>query len=245
MNADAFKYTSEPYYQENIFNLLGYAQSEIQKKRLKDKFSRADILEKHKAKKGKAGSKTKLELEDYLRNDLVQNYLTIYKTKFNLDHFHFIAGADEINDGVTTGSLDIKVIFPNKSLLSGEEYLAIECKRINKLLKKKKYYINDGVNRFITRQYYPEANTKVAWMLSFMECDKDSQRQNPIDIIQDFNKLLQDTYKKNVIDNIGDKEIGLNIDPTVNVFNSLIRRNDSTELIVYHIFLDYYDLIED
>ncbi|AXT49677.1 hypothetical protein D1818_02135 [Aquimarina sp. BL5] len=244
MNADCFTYTSEPYYQENIFNLLGYAQSEIKKIRSKTKFSRADILAKHIVKKGKAGSKTKLELEDYLRNDLVQNYLTIYKTKFNLDHLYFIPGADEINDGVTTGSLDIKVIFPNKSLLSGEEYLAIECKRINKLLDKKRYYIDEGVNRFITRQYYPEADTKVAFMLSFMECEKDSQKQYPIDIVKDFNTLLQEAYEKNVIDNIGEKDLNMDIDPTLEVFNSLIKRIDSTELIVYHVFLDYYDIID-
>jgi len=244
MNADCFTYTDEPYYQENMFNLLGFAQSEIKKTRSKEKFSRAEILAKHKSKKGKAGSKTKLELEDYLRNDLVQNYLTIYKTKFNLDHLYFIPGADEINDGVTTGSLDIKVIFPNKSLLSGEEYLAIECKRINKLLDKKRYYIDEGVNRFITRQYYPEADTKVAWMLSFMECEKDSQKQDPIDIIKDFNNLLQEAYKKNIVDNIGEKIVDIKIDPTLEVFNSLIKRNDSTELIVYHVFLDYYDIID-
>jgi len=244
MNADCFTYTNEPYYQEKMFDLLSYAQSEIKKERSINKFSRSDILSKHKNKKGKSGSKTKLELEDYLRNDLVQNYLTIYKTRFNLDHLYFIPGADEIDDGVTTGSLDIKVIFPNKSLLSDEEYLAIECKRINKLLNKKRYYIDEGVNRFITRQYYPEANTKVAWMLSFMECEKDSQKQSPIEIIKDFNKLLHQTYKKNIIDDIGENQMNVKINPSLEVFNSLIKRNDSTEIIIYHIFLDYYDIID-
>lgn len=196
MNADNFAYSKEPYYQERIFNLVGFSQKEIKSKRSTEKFSRKAILDKHRAKKGKPGSKTKLELEDFLRNDLIQNYLKIYKTKFNLSHFYFEPGVDEINDGVSTGSLDIKVIFPNKSLESGEEYLAIECKRINKLLKKKRYYLDDGLKRFITRQYYPQSDNKVAWMLSFMECEKDSQRQNPKEIISHFNELLKASYKE-------------------------------------------------
>jgi hypothetical protein len=243
MNADNFTYSKEPYYQERIFNLVGFSQKEIKSKRSTEKFSRKAILDKHRAKKGKPGSKTKLELEDFLRNDLIQNYLKIYKTKFNLSHFYFEPGVDEIDDGVSTGSLDIKVIFPNKSLESGEEYLAIECKRINKLLKKKRYYLDDGLKRFITRQYYPQSDNKVAWMLSFMECEKDSQRQNPKEIISHFNELLKASYKKNIVKEIG-KEVNLNIDPTLEVFNSVIERNDKTELIVYHVFLDYYDLIE-
>lgn len=243
MNADNFTYSKEPYYQERIFNLVGFSQKEIKSKRSIEKFSRKAILTKHRAKKGKPGSKTKLELEDFLRNDLIQNYLTIYKTKFNLSHFYFEPGVDEIDDGVSTGSLDIKVIFPNKSLESGEEYLAIECKRINKLLKKKRYYLDDGLKRFITRQYYPQSDNKVAWMLSFMECEKDSQRQNPNEIISHFNELLKASYKKHIVKEIG-KEVNLNIDPTLDVFNSIIERNDKTYLIVYHVFLDYYNLID-
>ena len=76
-----------------------------------------------------------------------------------------------------------------------------------------------------------------------MECEKDSQRQNPKEIISHFNELLNASYKKHIIKEIGE-EVILNIDPTLDVFNSVIKRNDKTELIVYHVFLDYYDLIE-
>lgn len=243
MNADIFTYSREPYYQEKIFNLVGFSQKEIRSRRQRDKFSRKQILDKHRSKKGTPGSKSKLELEDFLRNDLVQNYLRIYKTRFNLSHFYFEPGVDEIDEGVSTGSLDIKVIFPNKSLTSGEEYLAIECKRINKLLAKKKYYLDDGLKRFITRQYYPHADNKVAWMLSFMECEKESQRESPTEIINHFNELLRESYRNHVVKEIGEESIDLDIDPTLQVFNSIIERNDKTELIVYHVFLDYYDLI--
>lgn len=244
MNADCFTYSQEPYYQERIFNLFGFAHSELKKAKEIKKYSRKDILEKHQKHKGKSGSKTKLELEDFLRNDLVENYLTIFKSKHNLNNFHFVSGTDEINEGVTTGSLDIKVIFPSSAFFSGEEYLAIECKRINKLLAKKKYYIDQGLNRFLTRQYYPHSKNKVAWMLSFMECEKDSQREQPEDIILSFNQLLYDTYQTNTINKIGEKAIELDIDPNLVVFNSLFRRIDRSELIIYHVFLDYYDLIE-
>jgi hypothetical protein len=245
MNADIFTYSNEPYYQENIFNLFGFSHSKLKEEKSIDKYSRKAILEKHKKLKGKSGKKTKLELEDYLRNDLVKRYLTIYKDKFDLKYFHFEAGSDEIDAGVTTGNLDIKVIFPTEAMLGNEEYLAIECKRINKLLSKKRYYIDHGLNRFITRQYYPETNSKVAWMLSFMEAEKSSQIEHSVDIVNSFNKLLEEDYNDSTIHRIGEKSISIDIDPTLDVYDSLIKRNDNSELTVYHIFLDYYELIED
>ena len=33
-------------------------------------------------------------------------------------------------------------------------------------MDKKRYYIHNGVNRFITRQYYPETKSKVAYASS-------------------------------------------------------------------------------
>nr|BFF38207.1 hypothetical protein BACY1_00120 [Tenacibaculum mesophilum] len=178
MNADCFVYSQEPYYQTKIFSLLDYSYSELKKEKEKNKYSRQEILKKHVEFKGKEGAKTKLELEDYLRNDLLKNYININKSKFELDYFYFVPGVDEIKDGVTIGSLDIKVLLPTNNSLSDDEYFAIECKRINKLAKTKNYYIDHGVERFLSRKYYPETNSKVAIMLSFMECEKPSQEEN-------------------------------------------------------------------
>ena len=183
MNADSFIYSEEPYYQTKLFSLVGHSYSELKKEKYKDKYSRKEILNKHIQFKGNKGAKTKLELEDYLRNDLLKNYINNNKSKFNLEYFHFEPGVDEIKDGVTIGSLDIKVLLPTNNSLSGDEYFAIECKRINKLARTKNYYIDHGINRFLTRQYYPESNSKIAFMLSFMECEKQSHREDSNSII--------------------------------------------------------------
>jgi hypothetical protein len=246
MNADAFAYSSEPYYQTKIFSLLGHSYSELKKEKEISKYSRKDILSKHTQFKGKKGAKTKLELEDYLRNDLLNNYINNFKSKFDLDYFHFEPGVDEIKENVTIGSLDIKISLPTNASLSDDNYFAIECKRINKLAKTKSYYIDHGVERFLSRKYYPECNSKIAIMLSFMECEKSTQKENPSSIILSFNELLIKKYKNNILHNVGELDLDFNIEKKYNVdiYNSHFKRNDGTEIQIYHIFLDYYDLIE-
>ncbi|WP_282031042.1 hypothetical protein [Winogradskyella eximia] len=244
MNADCFTYSSEPYYYTNIFNLIGYSFTELKKEKEVNKYSRKEILEKHIKFKGKSGSKTKLELEDYLRNDLLKNYVDKFRSKFDLEYFHFIGGVDEIYDGVTIGSLDIKVLFPTDNLLLNEEYLAIECKRINKLKKKKRYYIDHGVNRFLTRQYYPESESKIAVMISFMECEEKKHLEDSNSIVSSFNKLLKESYKNNILLEIGEVNIDLDIVTDLDIYNSYFKRIDDSELQIYHVFLDYYNLIE-
>ena len=165
MNADSFIYANEPYYQTKLFGLLGYSYLKLKESKEKLKYSRSEILSKHIEFKGKKGAKTKLELEDYLRNDLLRNYVEHNKSKFNLDYFHFVPGVDEIKDGVTIGSLDIKVLLPTNHSLHNDDYFIIECKRINKLAKTKNYYIDHGIKRFLSRRYYPESDTKIAIML--------------------------------------------------------------------------------
>lgn len=247
MNADCFVYSQEPYYQTKIFNLLGYSYSELKKEKGANKYSRQKIREKHVRFKGKKGAKTKLELEDYLRNDLLKNYIDNNKSKFELEYFHFVPGADEVKEGVTIGSLDIKVLLPTNNSLSDNEYFAIECKRVNKLAKTKSYYIDHGVKRFLSRQYYPETNSKVAMMLSFMECEKPTQKEDSKSIVVSFNDLLNKNYKSNILHCIGDKELDVKIDQKYNIdiYNSYFKRNDGSDIQIYHIFLDYYDLIKE
>ncbi|ALJ04135.1 hypothetical protein APS56_02750 [Pseudalgibacter alginicilyticus] len=246
MNADSFIYSEEPYYQTKLFNLVGYSYSELKKEKKTSKYSRKEILKKHVQFKGNKGAKTKLELEDYLRNDFLKNYINNNKSKFNLDYFYFEPGVDEIKDGVTIGSLDIKVLLPTNKSLTGDEYFAIECKRINKLAKTKKYYIDHGVNRFLTRQYYPESNSKIAFMLSFMECEKPSHREDSNSIVMSFNELLDQNYQKSILCSIGDVDLDVNIDKKyeIDIYNSYFRRDDGSSIQIYHIFLDYYDIID-
>jgi len=244
MNADCFTHTSEPYYMNQIFNLFGYSYQELRKDKLKNKYSRKKLQEKFNKIKGKGGKKANLELEDYLRNDLLSNYVELNKVKFELNYFHFVAGADEINENITIGFLDIKVLLPTGSYMEDGEYFAIECKRLNKLKGTHNYYVNHGVNRFIERQYYPETSTNMAWMLSFMECEEERHIEDSVNIVKSFNSIMNLKYKENVLHEIGKIPHNLSLDYTVDIYDSTIIRKDKTELQIYHVFLDYYELIE-
>ncbi|MCY4562034.1 MAG: hypothetical protein OXC03_07015 [Flavobacteriaceae bacterium] len=195
MNADIFKDSKEPDILKCLFDLLGSSYLELYKEKKNSPYSRKSILEKQKKLKGKDGAKTKLELEDYLRNDLVVKYLEVYKHRFEIiKYFHFVLGADEIKDGVSIGRLDIKVVLPSDSMLANQVYIAIECKRINKLGPTKKRYIENGMSRFINRQYYPEIDSKAAWMLSFMESEKKEHIQSSEKIVSSLNELLEELF---------------------------------------------------
>jgi hypothetical protein len=105
-----------------------------------------------------------VELEDFLRNDLVTNYIEPHRQLFGLKYYQFHSGAEEFSNNIKTGILDIKVCSP---LLNGDTYFIFECKRLNKKLIDS--YIKQGVARFIQGQYYPNSNTSVAGMISFLE----------------------------------------------------------------------------
>ena len=221
MNADTFTYSKEPYYQKSLFDLIGFSHSKLCEEKKNSPYSRKSILEKQKKLKGKRDTKTKLELEDYLRNDLVVKYLEVYKHRFMIiKDFHFVLGADEIKDGVSIGRLDIKVVLPSDSMLANQVYTAIECKRINKLGPTKKRYIENGMSRFINRQYYPEIDSKTAWMLSFMESEKKEYIQSSEKIVSSLNELLEDLFSTSIIHKIGERTINIEIDYDLDVYDS-------------------------
>ena len=97
------------------------------------------------------------------------------------------------------------------------------------------------MSRFIDRKYYPEIDSKTAWMLSFMESEKKEYIQSSDKIVSSLNELLEDLFSTSIIHKIGDRTINIEIDYDLDVYDSMIRRNDDTELTMYHIFLDYYD----
>lgn len=169
-----------------------------------------------------------------------------YRAKCNLESFYFERGVDVTKDDFSIGNLDIKVIFPNNNGgFANGKYLAIECKRINKSSHGKREYVKNGLPRFICRKYYPETDYNIAWMLSFMESAKKEHIESSAEIVPSINKIFLDLYPKNIIHKIGEKSLRIDVNPNLDVYDSLIIRNDDTELTVYHIFLDYYDLIKD
>jgi len=245
MNALNYSPSKEPFYLKGILNLLSYSYSQMALEKSIKKYSRSELLLQHTELKGKKGKNTKLELEDYLRNDLVRCYVQKHQEKFSeLKYLHFVPGVDEIVNNITIGSLDLKVLFPTSGYSISGNYLAVEFKRINKSASKKNYYIDEGVKRFIDRKYYPEVNSATAAIVGFMEAEKESHVECIDDLVSKLNLILNKKYNSNVIRELILIKDDLDNHNGVEIFNSRIKRVDNTELEVIHIFLDYYNLIE-
>ena len=72
MNANIFKYNDDAYYLKQILGLFCYSYNKLKIDKLSSPYSRKSIHTEIIKIKGK---KAKLELEDYLRNDLIKSYV--------------------------------------------------------------------------------------------------------------------------------------------------------------------------
>lgn len=239
MNASIFKYNDDAYYLKQILGLFCHSYNELKLDKLSTPYSRKSIHDQIKKIKGE---KAKLELEDYLRNDLVHSYVNKDKKIFNIENYKFLTGIEETIDFVSTGNLDIKVLLPTSSFVNEEPYIIFECKRINKLKAKKDYYISGGIERFTNRQYYPIHHAKVGIMLAFAEMEILSQKE-------DFNLIkesLNSQIKKKTYNVKELTDCNLRYNNTIsgaNIYDSVFKRIDNTDIILIHLFLDYYDII--
>lgn len=239
MNASVFKYNDDAYYLKQILGLFCNSYNELKTDKLSNPYSRESI---HKQIIKIKGKKAKLELEDYLRNDLVHSYVNKGKKAFNIENYKFLTGIEETNEFVSTGNLDIKVLLPTSSFVNEEPYLIFECKRINKLKAKKDYYITGGIERFTNRQYYPTHNAKVGIMLAFAEMEKSSHKEDFNLIIESLNNLIK-TKAYNVKELVNCDFKYNNIISGANLFDSVFKRIDDTNIILIHLILDYYEII--
>ncbi len=163
---------------ENCLNAIVYGFKLVEKSKV---YSRKGIL--NEASQVRSKPTKIIELEDYLRNDLVKNFISPNLDKFNLRNYLFIPGAEESSGNVRTGILDIKVCSPS---FNGDVYFIFECKRFNKSLLKG--YLNDGIKRFTTSKYYPDTPVALAGMISFLESQ---DVKNKIDIEDCFQILSE------------------------------------------------------
>ena len=233
MDASIFMHNNDDYYVKQITNCLCYSYSKI-----KEKYNRKAIHKEFQSLKGK---EAKLELEDYLRNDLIIKYVNKYKKEYNLSNIEFLLGIEEINKDnlISTGILDIKVLLPIGNTLQTDNYIIIECKRINNTKSKIDYYINEGINRFIDRKYYINKSNYdgTSIILAFMEHNINNYSKHSIEsIINSLNKRLQNRFS------LINKEFNNRITGS-NIYNSNFERIDKTNIRIVHIFLNYYDHI--
>lgn len=185
------------------------------------------------------------EVEDFLCTDLIINYVKPNLNLFGLENLIVNVGVRETKMNVTVGHLDIKFQVPS---LSSEDYYAFEAKRLDKNKTKRKYYINGGIARFTKRIYYPETNTIVAGMIGFVEIENMSGRVALDQIKDGVNELIGTSTDINTTQTLM---------PLIIEKNSLLeeehckylylskhtRDDDKKELKIYHVFLDYYDVL--
>lgn len=224
---------------DSCINAIVHGYSVLEKEQIYSRKEIKNIATKVRGKEAKA-----VELEDFLRNDLVVNYIEPYRTLFGLKYYIFQSGVEEFSNNIKTGILDIKVCSP---LMNGDTYFIFECKRLNKRIADK--YITEGLTRFIKEQYYPETETPVAGMISFLESEDVSNKVNSVDSFESINHLLT-KFKSdvNLIDMLSHYRINCPNNKELEQFQFIyksvhMRQIRNIPILIAHIILDYNHLI--
>lgn len=226
----------------SCLHLIVYGYSLLEQSK---KYSRKDILELTSTIRGKKTNK--VELEDFLRNDLVENYIEPNRSLFGLNNLLFISGAEEFSDNVKIGILDIKVASP---LWNGNTYFIFECKRLNKTILDN--YVTEGVSRFIKEgKYYPKFQNSVAGMISFLEYVDIKHEIKSSDAFSTIEGVLQKYHEEikltsNFIQYKLDSKAYKYIEEFQYVFKSVHSRTaNSLPINIFHIVLDYNHIVSD
>lgn len=224
---------------DSCIHLIVYGYSLLEKNTTYSRQHISNVTSKVRGKQTK-----KIELEDYLRNDLVTRYIEPNRKLFGLDYYLFQSGVEEFLENIKTGILDIKVCSP---LYNGTLYYIFECKRLNKSILDN--YVKEGVLRFTEVQYYPEIESTVAGMISFLESVSTETKIKCGSSFKEIDSILKKYTKETMLrSNLSKvKLVCTNFDKVENfkyVFMSVHNRVKKTEPIkLYHIVLDYNDLI--
>lgn len=225
---------------DNCLHAIIYGFGEVQKDRT---YSRKKILEE--ASRIRSKNASIIELEDYLRNDLVINYIQPNLDKFNLKNYLFIPGADEIANNIRTGMLDIKVCSPS---FNGNVYYVFECKRFNKSIIGD--YLKEGIQRFTKSKYYPEAQTSIAGLISFLESVDIKKKVGIEDVFEQLKLSLNNSKVeiklKSELSHYRLKSKKYNfISEYKFVFQSVHGRENKKDIELVHVMLDYNNLVKD
>ena len=162
-NADIFvesNHTELEPYVDSFLQLIIYGYKKL--KESNNSYSQEEIKSKFKKARGE---KAHVELENYLRNDFIDKYLKCSRAKFGLEDFIISRESPEIVDNMEISYHDIMLQSPK--LYDNNLYYIVECKLISHRKARLKYYVDDGVKRFIDGVYYSKFNIDEAGMLAF------------------------------------------------------------------------------
>lgn len=232
------------YYMESFLKSIIYGYNKLVESKLT--YSRSQIHEI--IKEIQKSDKAHNEVEDYLCTDLVSNYIKPNLGVFGLSTIVVDNGVRETKNNVTVGHLDIKFQIPS---LSNNYYFAFEAKRLDKNQRKQNYYIDGGIKRFTDRVYYPETNTVLAGMIGFVEMNLNirGSRVALHNIKDSINSLISTNVHISTTQPLTDYFLTDETHNYINDFKTMYlskhtRKDDNAELKIFHVFLDYYDLLK-
>lgn len=249
MNAEEFEDIG--FYFEQSLNLIVYSYIQIKKDRTEHPYSRRSIHET--TLRARESSSSHNEIEDYLRNDLVRNYLKQLRHKFLLSSFSIQAGSEESKNNVKTGIVDVRFENTSATSMDGTGFI-FECKRLNKYAGSQNAYIENGMMRFVSGQYYPESGMIVAGMIAFVEVDlkKKPNGYLPVnevaDMLQQKINLNRETLK--ISHEFSPFKLSKGKHTEIANFRCIYlskhcRPENKRQISIFHLLLDYYKILID
>ena len=230
LDGNSNKFALEMYKEtfENVSRHLIYSYRQ---------FVENELIEYSKKEDGKLwvlSKEKQIKPEEFIRNVLIsKKYLRnrSFKSKFGIKHFEFHPETGELDETETDiiGNHDIKVTGISLGIIGEADediYFSFECKRLNNNLQNSSEYINNGIKRYIKKQY--SSKMPIAGMIGFIE---ENTPEFFVNQIKDKLSKLND--KKIIITKQTLKTYDIYPD-FKNSYNSTHKKIDSSEIQIYH-----------
>ncbi len=209
-------------------------------------FVENELIEYVKKEDGKLwvlSEENKIKPEEFIRNVLLgKKYLRnrSFKSKFGIKHFEFHPEVGELDEKETNiiGNHDIKVTGISLGIIGEADediYFSFECKRLNNNLQNTSEYINNGIKRYVKKQY--SSKMPIAGMIGFVEENTPDFFVNQIK-----DKLSKLNDKKIIITKQTLKTYDICPD-FKNSYNSIHKKIDSSEIQIYHFMFSIENII--
>ena len=209
-------------------------------------FIENELIEYVKKEDGKLwvlSEENQIKPEEFIRNVLIgKNYLRnkSFKSKFGIKHFEFHPEVGELDEEDTNiiGNHDIKVTGISLGIIGEADediYFSFECKRLNSHFQNTSEYINNGIKRYVKKQY--SSKMPIAGMIGFVE------EKTPEFFVNQINeKLSKLNNKKTIITKQTLKTYDIYPD-FKNSYNSIHNKIDNNEIQIYHFMFPIGDII--
>lgn len=177
-------------------------------------------------------------LEEDIRDYLFNNYLNNDEImeEIEMNNFRFFSEVPvKYVDNKPKGRIDLQV-FNKDDISNRKKYFTIECKRIDGKSTLNRYYIENGIIRFVKRDPLYESFFKQECMLAFVV--KNIDIENNANIIDDLQLEYDEIHVK---DHFSKIEISEGHDY---IYDSTYEIEDDSDLSIYHVFYDFSSIIE-